>query len=145
MKISHIMEKRFPKLSPDETIANAIKEIVCVPESSLPVVSKDGKYLGELSQKKLLLLDIGEALFSEDNFNFSQINDLQAKDAKIVSDLMDTHAFTLTPNDEVMMAIKILYKEEIASIPVVVGDNIVGLVTDISVLKHYKDIQKGKL
>lgn len=145
MKIKSIINKNIPKLYAEDSIEKAIKLLVSIPQSALPVLDKQGKVIGELSQRDLLLLDIGTEEFRDDKLSFKQVKFLLAKTAKKVKDLMMKHQLTLSPDDDVLDAAKLIYDNNISTIPIVDSkDKLLGIITDICILKHYKKILNAK-
>ena len=135
------MDKKFKTLKANDSIHEAVKLLTKIPEAAVPVVGSGRKIVGEISQQKLLLLDIGDQESNEGGLGFLRIRNLMAKRAKKVKDLMSTHEFVVSPEDDVMKAIKFLYEEEISTIPVVDSKRkLVGVITDIGVLKHHRKI-----
>jgi len=145
MKIKEIMNKNIPTIYDDDSIENAIKLLISIPQSSLPVINKRRNVIGELSQRKLLLIDIGEDEYNYDNIGFKEVKFLFAKKARKVKELMDKIEFTMMPDDDVINAAKILYEKSISTIPIVDKKNkLLGILTDICILKHYKKIMRKK-
>ncbi|MBI2653525.1 CBS domain-containing protein [Candidatus Woesearchaeota archaeon] len=141
MKVKDIMDRKVPKLHENDAIGHAISILVKVPYFALPVLNKEGKYVGELSQRKLLLIDIGKQEFKDDILSIEQIKMLIAHSAKTVKEIMDTHNFGLIPEDDVFYAAKLLYDQNISSLPVLdKKGKLLGVLTDICVLKHYKGL-----
>jgi len=145
MKIKEVMDKNIPLVYANEPIEKALKLLVSIPEAAIPVVDRSGKVVGELSQHELLLLDIGDIEFHDEDMGFEEVKLLLAKNAKKVKDLMNKHEVTLSPDENVLMATKILYEEELSTIPIIDSKKkLVGIITDICILKHYKKILQKK-
>jgi len=124
-----------------ENIDNAIKLLTSIPESALPVVDDDGKVVGELSQRDLLLKIIGKREMSDEDFNFEDIRYMLASKDSTIDDFYERHEFTLRPDDSVQDAVKVMFDAEISTIPIVDKTNkLLGILTDIKVLKHFKEI-----
>ena len=139
------MDKNIPLVYANEPIEKALKLLVSIPEAAIPIVDRSGKVVGELSRHELLLLDIGDIEFHDEGVGFGEVKLLLAKKAKKVKDLMNKHEVTLSPDDNVLMAAKILYEEELSTIPVIDSKKkLVGIITDICILKHYKKILQKK-
>lgn len=142
MKIKEIMSRNVPLLKVTDSVEKAIQILTKVPQAALPVVNNQGKIVGELHQRELLLLDIGQEEFKEkEGIGFGKLKLLLASKAKTVKDIMNEHELTLSPDDDVQAAAKLLYDEELGTIPIVdKKGKLVGVLTDICVLKHYKKI-----
>jgi CBS domain-containing protein len=146
MQVKEVMDKKFPKLYAEESLDKAISILVKIPETALPVVDKKGKVIGEIDQHELLLLDIGKEKFEEEGFSLDKIKFLFNKKAKKVKDVMQKHEITLFPDANIIEAAKLMYDEDISTIPVVdKNDKLLGIITEVGILKHYKKIlNRGK-
>ncbi len=142
MKVKEVMTKKVPKIYADDSIGKAIKLLVSIPQKALPVIDKKGKVVGELNQKELLLIDIGQKEFEEEGgLGFRKLQFILKKGAKKVKDLMERHEFTISPDYDVLEAAKILYDEDLSTIPVIdEKGKLLGILSDICILKHYKKI-----
>jgi Mg/Co/Ni transporter MgtE len=90
------------------------------------------------------LLDIGKKEFNDEDIGLGQLKLLTAKNAKTVKELMDRHEFTVSPDDDVLDAAKLLYDEEISTLPVIdKKGKLLGVLTDICILKHYKKLMRN--
>ncbi len=143
MLVQQVMVKKFPKVYADEPIDTVIKTLVKVPESALPVVDRRGKFLGEISQHELLLLDVGAAEFESEEIDLRKIKSLFTKSKKYVKDFMNVHDLSVGPRDTVLKVAKIMYDEDLSMLPVVdMRGRVVGIITDIAILKKYKAIRE---
>ncbi len=139
--VKDVMDKKFKTLRATDSIHDAVKLLTSIPEGAVPVVAHGKTIVGEISQSKLLLLDLKDDQMSEEGLGFMKLKRILAKRAKKVKDLMNVHEVVLSPEDDVSTAAKFLYEEELSTIPVVDSkDKLVGVITDICVLKHYKKI-----
>ena len=143
MLVKEVMVKKFAKVYADDSIDTVIKMLVKVPESALPVVDKKGKFLGEISQRELLLLDVGRAEFESEGISVRKIKTLFTKSKKYVRDFMDVHELSVGPEEKVLDVAKMMYDEDISTVPVVdVRGKVIGIITDIAILKKYKAIRE---
>jgi CBS domain-containing protein len=144
MKIKDIMLLNPKTIKPHENILKAINLLISVPESSLPVVNKKGKVIGELNQKDLLLKIIAKQRLSSEGLDFEAIKNLQASFSNIVDDFFNKHEIVAYPDDELSDIIQIMYDKDISTIPIIdKRKKLVGILTDIAILKHYKQITRG--
>jgi len=142
MKIKEIMNKNIPLINADDSIEKVIRMLIKIPQSALPVVNKKGKVIGEINQRELLLLNVGKKEIAEnEGLGFKQIKLLLKTKAKKAKEIMNKYELTLSPDDEVIDAAKLLYDEDLGTIPIVDQKNkLVGVITDICILKHHQKI-----
>lgn len=141
MKVKDVMNKKFQVLKSTDSIAKALDLLIKTSQSAMPVVDKKGAVVGELDQKKLLLIDVGQLDFVEqEGLGFEQLRLILSKRAKKVEEIMEKHNFSVSPNDEILQVAKLIYEEDISTIPVIDNNKLVGVITDIDILKHYKKI-----
>ena len=141
MKVKDVMNKKFQVLKSTDSIAKALDLLIKTSQSAMPVVDNKGMVVGELDQKKLLLIDVGQLDFVEqEGLGFEQLRLILSKKSKKVQEIMEKHGFTVSPDDEVLQVAKLIYEEDISTIPVIDNNKLVGVITDIDILKHYKKI-----
>lgn len=144
MKVKEVMVKKFPLIYVDEPLSKILKILTSIPESSLPVINKNKKVIGEIDQHALLLLDIAQDELGEESINLNNLKLLFKKKKRSVKDFMTEHNFTISPEDNIIDAAKLMYDEDLSTLPVVDKNNkLLGILTDISILKHYKKILKN--
>ena len=91
MKVKEVMIKNYPKIYLNDPIDKVIQILTKVPESSLPVVDKKNRIIGEIDQHELLLLDVGKAEFGHEEFNLKRIKTLFKKSKKKVADFINQY------------------------------------------------------
>lgn len=144
MKVKEVMVKKFPLIYADEPIHKALTLLISLPESSLPVINKKKQVIGEIDQHELLLLDIAKEELGEETINLKNLNLLFKKKKRTVRDYMTEHELTISPDDDLLEAAKLMYDEDLSTLPVVDKNNkLIGILTDITILKHYKKILKS--
>jgi len=141
MNVKEVMIKKFPLIYVDEPLDKVLKILTSIPESSLPVINKRKQVIGEIDQHELLLLDIAKEELGEESLDFNKIKFLFKKKKHTVKDFMTKHELTISPNDNILDAAKLMYDEDLSTLPVVDKNNkLLGILTNISILKHYKKI-----
>lgn len=140
-KVKDIMDTNPKTVHENESIAKAIHLLTSIPESALPVVDENGKVVGELSQEDLLLKVIGKQEVSLEDFDFENIKLLLAAKDSTINDFINRHELTARPDDHALDIVKLMYETEISTVPVVDKENnLLGILSDICVLKHYKKL-----
>jgi len=143
MKVNEIMNKDIPFVAHTDSIEKVIKLLVKIPQSSIPVVDKTKTVIGEISQMDLLLKLVGKMEISGEDLNFESIKSFISSKSKTIDPLYERHELTTNPDADVLEVIKLMYDNDITSVPVIDSKNkLLGIVTDICILKHYKKISK---
>ncbi|MBI2661936.1 CBS domain-containing protein [Candidatus Woesearchaeota archaeon] len=141
MNIKEVMVKKFPLIYVNEPLDKVLKILISIPESSLPVINKKKQVIGEIDQHNLLLLDIAPEELGEESLDLNKVKLLFKKKKRTVKDFMTKHNFTLSLEDNILDAAKLMYDEDLSTLPVVdKNKRLLGILTDISILKHYKKI-----
>lgn len=95
----------------------------------LPVVDKHGKLVGIISDS-----DVREAEPSDaTSLSIFELNYLLAK--LQVKKIMTTHVITVTPQTPVVKAAQLMLENKIGGIPVLEGDQIVGIITESDIFR----------
>jgi predicted transcriptional regulator len=140
MRVDDLLITDFPHIYEDETIDEAIDDLVENPVHSLPVFSRDNTMIGELSQTELLLEIIGDEEI-EGDFDLSSIQHLLSSGASTVQPMVNRHELSVRPDDHVLEAVKLMYDEDLSTLPVEDQDgSFVGIITDIVILEHYDEL-----
>ncbi len=112
-----VAKDKLITISPDDKIALADLKMLRNNVGSLPVVDDDGKLLGIITQRDIML----------SRFN---VGDLEVKD------LMSKKCITVDPDTELKEVIKIMLENKIERVPVVNNDKkLEGLVVVNKILK----------
>ncbi len=112
VKIKHIMRKKFTTLSPTDHIQEIVKAFEKTHANALPVISENNIFHGIIHLNEL------EHLF---------VNDVTEK--LIVAEDLVIQCTKLSPEDELLHALKIMQKEGLDCLPVVNEDVFLGIVT----------------
>ncbi len=134
-----IMSPRFHTLSPDNSIAEAVKmfHTASVEEQKrifgLMVIDEKDQLVGMLSMYDIILFVQPKHIHV-----WSEIEDLEAQamfgelldrvKSVRVSDIMTTNVVTVKPHTHIMVIADLMIKRHIRRLPVVDGKNVVGVV-----------------
>ncbi len=117
------MRKKFPTLKPSDSISKAVKVFSGTTLSAIPIVSK-GKFVGELHESDLLKLAVDPTRVPEAKVVMSGM----AFFAKKVSDLMNQHEDTISPNTSISEAAWEMLLDNDALIAVTDNGKLVGVI-----------------
>lgn len=140
MQVEELLITDFPHIYEDESVDQAIEELVENPVHSLPVFNQNETIIGELGQNSLLLEIIGDDEL-EGDFDLASVQHLLSSGSETVSPMVNRHELTVRPTDHILEAIEIMYEEDLSTLPVVSRDgDFQGILTDIVILEHYQEL-----
>ncbi len=116
--------------SPDQTIQEVIDIIITKGISGAPVLDKDRKLVGIISEKDCLRIIVDQAY-----------HNLPTSDRK-VSDYMTAKVKTLSPNSDVVEAANEFLNSPIRRLPIVEDGKLIGQVSRRDILKASKNISQ---
>jgi CBS domain-containing protein len=130
MKIKEIMVKEVASLDVNDelSLANDIMRLGRI--RHLPVVDS-GHLAGIISERDLFRSSLAEAL----GYGGKATRDLM-KTIRI-KDIMVTNVITVSPEDDVKEAVRLMVERKVGCLPVVDKDRLVGLITETDILTHY--------
>jgi len=123
MKIHSLMISDPISITANASISEAIELMKINSIRHLPVVSQGRKLEGFLT-----LVDLKQGLIP------SMLGDLT------LQDLMIQEPITVDPNDDIEFAAQLIYKNKIGGMPVVTGDQLVGIITATDILRTFIDM-----
>ena len=123
MKIHSLMVSDPITITADASISEAIELMKVNSIRHLPVVSRGRKLEGFLT-----LVDLKQGLIP------SMLGDLTLRD------LMIQEPITVGPDTDIEFAAQLIYKNKIGGMPVVTGDQLVGIITATDILRAFIDM-----
>jgi len=123
MKIHSLMIPDPITITAGASISEAIELMKINSIRHLPVVSQGKKLEGFLT-----LVDLKQGLIP------SMLGDLT------LQDLMIKEPITVSPDDDIEFAAQLIYKNKIGGMPVVKGDQLVGIITATDILRTFIDM-----
>lgn len=138
MKVREIMETDLITVRPDMSIREVAALMYEHELSALPVVGKDGKIVGIVSESDLIhrlarphlpphIELLGGIIYFENPFEMKK--DLDRLTAVCVSQIMTEDVTTVSPDAEVEDAATIMLENDFNGLPVVEDEKIIGIVT----------------
>ncbi len=134
-----VMETVFHTLSPETSIADAVKAFKVVSEEKhrkilgMMVTNQQDQLVGMLSMYDILLLMRPKHIHIWGEMNDIDVNGFIDEACNrtrsiLVGDIMATDVITITPDTHVLMVVDIMLKKHIRRIPVLENDKVVGIV-----------------
>ena len=133
MKIAEVMSRTVVTLTPEQTLRDAVELLRSKHIRHLPVV-EDSKLIGIVTDR-----DVKRAtpslLSGVDRDEYDRVLD-ETKIAQI----MTREPMTVTPESELKAAVKVFIERKVGALPVVSGSQLVGIVTEIDLLRVFHDM-----
>ena len=132
MKINSIMTTKTSdviSISPDQDLSAAITMLAEHNIGALIVIGSEGGLVGIISER-----DIIRAFASEENALSLTINDVMTKEV-----------ITGLPVDDVMSVIHTMTERRFRHLPIVDGDQLIGIVSIGDILKAQRDMYRGEI
>jgi len=143
MKASDIMTRDVKTVTPDATIEEAVNLLLSIRASGLPVVDDTGRLVGIVSETDFLhRVEIGTAKRRPRLIEFL-LGPGEVAEAYVMShsrkvgDVMTRDVVTVAANASLNEIVAVMEKRKVKRVPVVTGDELVGLVTRSDVLRAF--------
>ncbi len=133
MKLAELANNSLRTISPTDSIDQAMRTMSDNHIHHLPVV-EDSKLVGILSDRDLLA-----ACGHGPDESHPSLAVAQDGTPLCVGDVMTSEVKTLTQSDTVVVAGKLMMEEKIHCVPLLLGERVVGIVTETDLLKLYVD------
>ena len=127
LKISH---QPATCVAPEETICGAVKAMVRDRTGAAAVMNPDGTLAGIFTERDLMTRVVAQHRDPE---------------TTAVGDAMTTEPVTITPDTSLEEALEIMVTNHFRHLPIMDGDEVVGVATVRRVLKHKLDEEKEAL
>jgi CBS domain-containing protein len=134
MEIKEVMNPEVFVVQENEQVGHARNLMLSHGISKVVVVDGQGKPVGMVTEKDLTRKLKGNG----PKWKSRPIDKIS------IRRIMSTDPITANPNDEIHIAIELLIKNNIGSIPIVDEDGIAGIITKTDLMKVYTDKLKGK-
>jgi CBS domain-containing protein len=123
LQAKDIMTKTVTTVGPQQTLLNAMQVLVCKQISGLPVVDKDEKIVGVITEK-----DILNFVFSGNLGNTT------------VGDVMTKEVVGFSPDDNIDTIALSIGQHRFRWVPIIEADRVVGVVSRRDILRAMLDI-----
>jgi CBS domain-containing membrane protein len=136
MKVKDIMVRDVATLDLNDelTLADDIMKLGRI--RHLPVVD-EGRLVGIISQRDLFKASLASAM------GFGEKAKREFMKTVAVKEVMVDHVITVSPEEDIKKAGRVMLEKKIGCLPVIEGDELVGLITETDILRHYVE-SKGR-
>jgi acetoin utilization protein AcuB len=121
-------------ISPQASLDDAWKLMASEHISRLPVIDKNGKMVGIVSEKQILRYSPSEATTLDAWEIKGVMNKIQ------VERVMTKNVITVTPDMPIEEAARVMDDNEISGIPVVIGDSLVGIIAESDLFTTFLEV-----
>jgi len=132
MKVSELMSRSVVTIQPSDTCRDAVGRMHRARVRHLPVVDTKGELVGVVTDR-----DLRHHLF--DARVLKEIGTIAVDtllEAVRVGDVMSSPVVSVRAGDELAEAARLMLEQKIGSLPVVDGGRVVGIVTEIDLLRE---------
>lgn len=136
-RVKDVMRRVFEHVKEDDPIEKVLAQLEREEIDTVPVMDKNGRFVGDISERNLLKLVIlpGDVPLKEITGIFGRNVDMQYFATK-AGDLTNRHELTVGPEDTVSFAAVLMLHHGVNSLPVVEKGKIVGILTELHILEE---------
>ena len=126
--VGSIMQKEFASVSPTDLL-DFVDDVMKLGQIRHMPVLQDDELIGVVSQRDLLATSLSKALAFDGGQRRNFLRSVQVEEA------MSRRPITVRPDVTLLEASRILLAHRIGCLPVVEGDQVVGLITETDLLR----------
>jgi CBS domain-containing membrane protein len=132
MQVAQLMRRDVVTIEDDRTCRDAVERMSLAKVRHLPVVDRDGTIAGMVTDR-----DLRHWLFAPDIYRrVGRVPATTLLREAPVSEVMSAPALTIAPTADVSEAVQRMRAAKIGSLVVVEARRVVGILTEIDVLRH---------
>jgi acetoin utilization protein AcuB len=135
--VTNFMDKNPVTVRPEASIKEVIDLMEKHTVQLIPVVDATGRFVGEIVERDLLKLFIDTSGISEEEIMSEPLLGASFFPEK-ARDIMRKHERSLSPNDSLGFAAKLMFRHNVTVLPVVEGEKMLGVLSEDSVLKKLR-------
>jgi CBS domain-containing membrane protein len=136
MKVRDIMTRDVATLDWNDELGLADDIMKLGRIRHLPVVD-EGRLVGIMSQRDLFKASLASAM------GFGEKAKREFMKTVTVKEVMVDEVITISPETSIEEAAKVILEKKIGCLPVTEEGNLVGLITETDILRHYVESKKG--
>jgi acetoin utilization protein AcuB len=131
MRVGDVMSRKLVTIETSDTCLEAVGRMHRAKIRHLPVVDRDRRLLGIVTDR-----DLRHHLFSPAVFPVLGMTSIDTLlKAALVADLMVTDVVTVGPDESLGEAARIMLEKKVGSLPVLEGGRVVGILTETDMLQ----------
>jgi CBS domain-containing protein len=127
--IKEVMTRDVRACEPNATVAEAAKMMAQEDVGPVPIV-EDGRLVGIVTDRDIVIRVVAEG---------------RDPNATTVKEIASTNLVTVSPDDDLDEALKMLAENQVRRLPVVEGDRLVGIVAQADIARLGKDSKTGEV
>ena len=127
--IKEVMTRDVRACEPNATVAQAAKVMAQEDVGPVPIV-EDGRLAGLVTDRDIVVRVVAEG---------------RDPNATTVGEIASTELVTVSPDDDLDEALKLLAERQVRRLPVVEGDRLVGIVAQADIARLGKDKKTGEI
>jgi CBS domain-containing protein len=127
--IKEVMTRDVRACEPNATVAEAAKMMAQEDVGPVPIV-EDGRLVGIVTDRDIVVRVVAEG---------------RDPNATTVKEIASTNLVTVSPDDDLDEALKMLAENQVRRLPVVEGDRLVGIVAQADIARLGKDSKTGEV
>jgi CBS domain-containing protein len=127
--IKEVMTRDVRACEPNATVAEAAKVMAQEDVGPVPIV-EDGRLAGLVTDRDIVVRVVAEG---------------RDPNATTVGEIASTELVTVSPDDDLDEALKLLAERQVRRLPVVEGDRLVGIVAQADIARLGKDKKTGEI
>lgn len=124
------MTERIFSVTESDSLATVYDLMDSLHVRHIPVIEKGGRLLGLVSQRDLMR----EALTAQEELPLSQQRDFL--DSRKVTDIMDSAVETVSPEEDIAEAGRIILENKFGCLPVIDDEHLVGILTEADFVSY---------
>lgn len=132
MRVSDLMSRDVATVGVSDSCGEAVARMVRQKIRHLPVVERDGKLVGVVTDR-----DLRHRLFEPRVMKeIGTVSVDQILKTVPVKDIMSAPVVTVGPQDELETAARVMLEDKVGSLPVVENGRVVGIITETDLLRQ---------
>ena len=139
VKVSEVMNKRPREVREYTSIDGLLERMLGQIESCFPVVDKNRKLVGIVTESDLLQMFHSQIPWA--TIGSAKVREILKYSAKNVGDLMTKNPVTVSPDMNIGEAMNLMISNKVRRLPVVKGDKLVGLLSLRDIIELYRIIR----
>lgn len=139
IKVREVMNKGPRKVRAETSIDDLIERMLGQIESCFPVVDKDDKLIGIVTESDLF--QMFRPQISLTTVGSARVREILKYSARTVENIMTKRPISVSPDMKIGEAMNLMVAHKVRRLPVVEGEKLVGLLTLRDIIKLYRVVR----